>query len=219
MDVLIITFRTILFYFLITFFYRLMGKREIGQLGIIDLIISILIAELVAISIENFKDSLLNTIVPITILVFIEILLAKLSLKYKNIRILLDGKPSLIIEKGKVNYKEMVKLRYSIDDLLMQLRQSSIKSINDIEYAFLEHNGKLSIFPYNIFKIKSDYPMPLIVDGEINKDTLKRINKDLNWINNILYNKRINLKDVFYAIYNKKTIYVIKKDDFKTLNN
>ena len=218
MNILIITSRTIMFYFFMTFVYRLMGKREIGQLGIIDLIISILIAELTAISIENYNDSLLYTIIPISILVLIEITLAHLSLKYKSLRLLLDGKPSLIIEKGKVNYKEMVNLRYSIDDLLMQLRQNSIKSIEDIEYAFLEHNGKLSIFPYNKFKIKGDYPMPLIVDGQIIKHTLKKIKKDIYWIYNILNKRKIDLDEVFYAIYNNKTLYIIKKDDFKMLN-
>ena len=78
-----------------------------------------------------------------------EVILAYLSIKSKKVRNFLDGKPSLIISNGKINYKEMVKSRYSIDDLLFQLRQNSIKSIEEIEYAFLEPNGKLSIFPYN----------------------------------------------------------------------
>lgn len=218
-NILSVTYRTLLFYIIITVAYRLMGKREIGQLGIIDLIISILIAELVAISIENYNDSLFYTVIPIFILVLIEIILAKLSMKYKNIRLLLDGKPSLIIENGKLNYKEMVRLRYSIDDLLMQLRQNSIKSIEDIEYAFLEHNGKLSIFKYDNYNIKSDYPMPLIIDGEVNISTLNRIKKDKSWINNILNKRNIKIKEIIYAIYKNKTLYIIKKDDFKTLNN
>ena len=213
MDIFNIVFRTLLFYFIILFAYRLMGKREIGQLGIIDLIISILIAELVAISIENFNDSLLNTIIPISILVFVEILLAFLSVKYKGIRTFFDGKPSLIIYNGKINYKEMVNLRYSLDDLLMQLRQKSIKSIEDVEYAFLEHNGKLSIFTYNFWKTKSNYPMPLIIDGKIQNDTLTQINKNKSWLNNILSKKNISLNNIFYAFYKGNTIFIIKKSD------
>ena len=215
-DILSIVFRTIIFYFLILFAYRLMGKREVGQLGIIDLIISILIAELVAISIENFNDSLLNTIIPISILVLIEILLAYLTVKFKGLRTFFDGKPSLIIKNGKINYKEMVKLRYSIDDLLMQLRQNSIKSIEEIEYAFLEHNGKLSIFPYNFLHLNSNFPMPLIIDGIIQKDTLLSINKSKLWLKKILNDKNLELKDVFYAFYNGKTVFIINKVD--TLN-
>ncbi len=163
MDLVIITLKTIFFYFFILISYRIMGKREIGQLGTTDLIVSILIAELVAISIENFNDTILNTVIPITVLVILEVILAYLSIKSKKVRYFLDGKPSLIISNGKINYKEMVKSRYSIDDLLFQLRQNSIKSIEEIEYAFLEPNGKLSIFPYNLLKLKSSYPMALII--------------------------------------------------------
>src|SRR5574344_2003960 len=148
MDLLVVTWRTVLFYFLIVLAYRIMGKREVGQLGITDLIVSILIAELVAISIENFNDTILYTVVPIGVLVFLEIFLAYISIKSKKVRNFFDGKPSLIIANGTLNFKEMVKLRYSLDDLLLQLRQNSVKSIEDIEYAFLEPNGKLSIFPY-----------------------------------------------------------------------
>ena len=208
-DIISITFRTILFYFIITFAYKIMGKREVGQLGVIDLIISILIAELVAISIENFNDSLLNTIVPISILVIIEVTFAYLSTKSKNIREFFDGKPSIIIKNGKLNFKEMINLRYSLDDLLMQLRQNSIKSIDEVEYAFLEHNGKLSIFPYN--KNDHSFPMPLIIDGKVQKDTLKSINKKKSWLDNIIYKKNLLYEEIFYAYFKKKTLYIIKK--------
>ena len=210
-DILNISIRTILFYILITLAYKIMGKREIGQLGVIDLIISILIAELVAIAIENFNDSLLNTIVPICLLIIIEVFLAFLAIKFKKVRYLFDGKPSIIIKNGKINYKEMVKLRYSLDDLLMQLRQNSIKSIEEIEYAFLEHNGKLSIFPYNFMHSMTNYPMALIIDGDIQMETLKEIKKDKKWLFNELTKRKVILRDIFYAFYNKNTLYIIKK--------
>ena len=211
-DIINIILRTMLFYFFILFAYRLMGKREVGQLGIIDLIISILIAELVAISIENFNDSLLNTIIPIMVLVFVEILLAYLSVKFKWIRTFFDGKASLIIKNGKLNYNEMLKLRYSLDDLLMQLRQKSIKSIDEIEYAFLEHNGKLSIFPYNFLKLRGSYPMPLIIDGKVQKETLYSIKKDEIWLKKILFKRNLKPKDIFYAFYKGRTIFIIRKN-------
>lgn len=213
MDLLVITGKTVFFYFFILVSYRLMGKREIGQLGTTDLIVSILIAELVAISIENFNDTILNTIIPISVLVILEILLAFLSIKSKKVRYFLDGKPSLIINEGKINYKEMVKARYSIDDLLFQLRQNSIKSIEEIEYAFLETNGKLSIFPYNILKLKSSYPMALIIDGVIQKETLLNIKKDCNWLLDELRSQNLRIDDVFYAFYKKHKVYVILNKD------
>jgi uncharacterized membrane protein YcaP (DUF421 family) len=210
MDLLNVTLRTVLFYFFITLAYRIMGKREVGQLGVTDLIVSILIAELVAISIENFNDTILYTVIPIFTLVFLEIFLAYISLKSKKIRNFFDGKPSLIIVHGKVNYKEMVNLRYSIDDLLLQLRQNSIKSLEDVEFAFLEPNGKLSIFPFNPLHLKSSYPMPLIIDGKIQNSTLTEIDKNKIWLLNILNKKNLKPQDIFYAFYKKGKLYLIK---------
>lgn len=209
----IVLVRTIIFYFFIVLLYRVMGKREIGQLGVIDLIVSILMAELVAISIENTEDSIMQTIIPLTLLGFLEILLAFISIKSRKFRSFFDGKPSLIICNGKVNYKEMVRQRYSMDDLLLSLRQKSIKDLQEVEYAFLEPNGKLSIFKYNLLKISSPYPMPLILDGEINIKTLEFLQKEKSWLVQSLKQKNLVVSDIFYAFYNNKKIYIIKKDE------
>lgn len=206
-----VVIRTLFFYFFITISYRLMGKREVGQLGVIDLIVSILIAELVAISIENHSEPIYLTIVPIVVLVLLEILLAYISIKSRNLRIILEGKPSLIISNGKINYHEMVKQRYTLDDLLISLRQKEIRDITEVEFAFLEPNGKLSIFKYKPFKIKSTYPMPIILDGKIDEESLKNIKKDKAWINNIMDNNNVLLEEVFYAFYKSKKLYFIKK--------
>ena len=213
MELFNVVFRTLFFYFFVTLAYRIMGKREIGQLGVIDLIVSILIAELVAISIENIKDSIFMTILPICILVVLELILGYLSVKSRTFRTVFGGKPSLIIIDGKINYHEMIKQRYSLDDLLLSLRQKEIRNIEDVEYAFLEPNGKLSIFKYNFFKIKSAYPMPLIVDGNIQYKALKYIHKTKAWLETELKNKKLEAKDVFYAFYKEKKIYLVKKNE------
>ncbi len=205
-----VVIRTLFFYFFITISYRLMGKREVGQLGVIDLIVSILIAELVAISIENHSDPMYLTVIPIGLLVFLEIVLAFISIKNRKLRLILDGKPSLIISNGKINYHEMIKQRYTLDDLLLSLRQKEIREINEVEYAFLEPNGKLSIFKYKPFK-KSIYPMPIILDGKIDYDALKYIKKSENYLKNVLNENNLSLKEVFYAFYKNKKIYIIKK--------
>lgn len=215
MEMLLIIFRTMFFYFFVILCFRLMGKREIGQLGVIDLIVSILIAELIAMSIENIKDSILLTIIPILILVVLEIFISFLSVKSRKIRVFFDGKPSLIICNGKINYHEMVKQRYSLDNLLLSLRQNSIKNIEDVEYAFLEANGKLSVFKYNIFKNSSAYPMPLILDGSIQKKALTIINKNISWLENTLMNQNLKIDDIFYCFYKKKKLFIIKKNDIK----
>lgn len=212
MDILNALFRTIFFYFLVVLAYRIMGKREISQLEIIDLIVSILMAELIAISIENMDDSIILTIVPIVALVVLEIVLAKLSLKSRKFNELMSGKPSLLIVNGKIKFKELIKNRYSLDDILLELRQNGIKSLSDVEYAILEPNGKLSVFKYNILKTKSDFPLALIIDTVIQDDTLKYLKKDKEWLINKLHSKNILLNDVFYSFYKNNKIYIINKN-------
>lgn len=212
MNYLIVLERTIVFYILITVLYRFMGKREIGQLGIVDLIVSILIAELAAISIDNINESIFLSIIPIVALTLLQIGLAFYSLKNSKTRNTLDGIPSVIINKGKLNFKEMVKQRYNIDDLLTQLREKEIKSIEEVDYAVLETSGKLSVFTKDNEK-NPDYPFPLILDGEIQKETLVDLNKNDEWLNKILLRKNIEIKDVFYAFYRNNELYIINKND------
>ncbi len=204
-----VTLRTLFFYFFIVLLYRIMGKREIGQLGILDLIISILMAELAAMSIENSEKSIFLTVIPLSLLGALEITLAYISIKSRKFRAFFGGKPSLIVCEGKVNYREMIKQRYSMDDLLLSLRQKEIKDINQVEYAFLEPNGKLSIFQYNLFHTKTMYPMPLILDGTINQKTLEYIKHNQNWLKEKLSEKKLRVEDVFYAFYKNNKIYLI----------
>lgn len=199
--------KTLILYFYILFCYRLMGKKEVGKLSIIDLIVSVLIAELAAMSIEEEQRSLFLSIIPIGVLVMIQILFDYITLKSDKLRKFIDGNPTLLINKGKINFKEMSKLRYSLDDLTSQLREQQVKNIEEVNYAILENNGKLSVFTDN-----DVYPMPIIIDGIINKDALVDMNRDLNWVYNILNKNKIELKDVFYAFYTKEKTYIIKKD-------
>lgn len=215
MELFQVVTKTIFFYFFIILAYRLMGKREVGQLGIIDLIVTILIAELTAISIENPENSIFLTIFPIATLVILEIILSYISLKSRTFRNVFGGKPSLIISNGKVNYHEMIKQRYTLDDLLMSLRQKEIRNIEEVEYAFLEPNGKLSIFKYGIFKTKKAYPMPLIIDGKVQDKALLYIKKDKDWLMNQIIEKNLTLENIFYAFYKNNKIYVIRTTNLK----
>ena len=207
-----IIFRTFFFYFYVSILYRLMGKREIGQLGLIDLVVSILIAELGAISIENYRSSIFNTIVPIAILTGLEVIVAYLSMKFRSINRLFEGKPTILVQEGKIIYNNLVKERISLDDLLQNLRQNSITSIEDVRYVILEPNGKLSIFPYKLSK-KEMVPLPLIVDGKIQHSVLKMIGKSEMWLNKIIRTNNLDLNKIFYAIYKRKDLYVINRND------
>lgn len=191
-----------------------MGKREVGQLGIVDLIVSILIAELAAISIDNREESILLSIIPIVILVIIQIGIAYVSMKTSKIRDVFDGTPSVVINRGKINFKEMVRQRYNLDDLLTQLRTKQIRSIEEVDYAILESSGTLSVFQKRDNKF-GDYPLPLILDGEIQQDTLTEIKKSENWIKKTLSSKNIALDNVFYAFYKDRNLFIIRKDELE----
>ncbi len=204
----IIALKTFILYFYIIICYRIMGKKEVGQLSIIDLIVSILIAELAAMSIEETDRSIFISLLPIAVLVIIQIMLSYISLKSNSFKKFIDGNPQVIINKGKVNFKQMQKTRYSLDDLISQLREKGIKNLNDVNYAVLENNGKLSIFTDN-----NIYPMPIIVDGVIDIDTIRNMNKDLKWVYRILNKNNIRLEDVFYAFYTKEKTFIIKKNE------
>ena len=212
MDYLLILLKTLFFYFTIVIFYRFMGKREVGELGIIDLIVSILIAELAAISIEKYDTSVFLMLLPIACLVVLQIILAKVSLKSDKLRNMLDGEASMIIDNGKVNFKEMIKQRYNLEDLLTQLRARNVKSIEEVEYAILETSGKLSVFTKDANN-SGPYPLPLILDGKIQMATLKRLKKKEKWLNELLATKKVELDDVFYAFYKDNQLFIIKNSD------
>ncbi|CDD29028.1 uncharacterized conserved membrane protein [Clostridium sp. CAG:433] len=207
-----IIFRTVLFYFLVVIAYKIMGKREVGELGVFDFIISMLISQLIAICIENYKDPIWFVIVPTLILVLFQIVFSFLSLKSNKFRDILDGKESVIISNGKLNFSEMKKQKYNLNDLLLQLRDKGIRTIEEVDYAILETNGKLSVFQ------KQDdnnnvFPLPLVLDGVIEENNLKFINKTRKWLNNELSKKKINLDNIFYAFYKDDEIYVIENEN------
>ena len=209
MEIWIVLMRTLLFYIIIAVVYRFMGKREVGELSIMDLIVSILIAELAAMAIDKYKSNILITVVPIIALVLVQILIAKVSLKSPKTREKIEGEPSVIINRGKVNFKEMLRQRYNLDDLLTQLREKSIKSIEEVDYAILETSGKLSTF---IKDKDRNYPLPVILDGKLQEETLIQINKDREWLDQVLEEHHTKIEDIFYAFYKQKDLFIIKNE-------
>lgn len=209
MNISVIIFRTFLYYFLFLILFRIMGKREIGELSINDLLVSVLFAEFATMAIEKYNEPLIFTLIPAIIVVFLQILVSFISMKSPSFRVLIDSKPSMIVKNGKINFKEMERQRYNLEDLLSQIRDKGIKTLDEIEYAILENNGKLSIFTYDY---KNIYPLPLILDGNIEYDTLENLNKDKTWLMEVLKKDNTELKNVFYAFYKNNKCYIIKKN-------
>ncbi|WP_127494539.1 DUF421 domain-containing protein [Paenibacillus glycanilyticus] len=137
--------RTVLIYFIVFLIMRFMGKREIGKLSVFDLVISVMIAEIAVIVIEDVDRSMWEGILPMVVLLIVQVGIAFIALKNRKLRLWFDGKPSFIIAKGKLNRDVMRKQRYNLDDLLLQLRENKITNVADVEFAILETTGKLSI--------------------------------------------------------------------------
>lgn len=224
MEIFTIFLRTILIYFVIVIIMRMMGKREIGKLSVFDLVVSIMIAEMAVIVIEDAKRPMLEGLVPMLTLVIIQIGIALISLKSQKIRYLIEGKPAILIDKGEIQVSEMKKMRYNLDDLLIQLREKNIANVADVEFAILEPSGKLSIFPkeekapptreeIGVTAPNIGLPLPLIMDGKVQDDTLKKIQKTRFWLKNELQALGCHdFKEVFFAsIDYRGKIFISKK--------
>ncbi len=206
--------RTCLIYLIILFVFRIMGKREIGELSLLDLIVFMMMADIAVIAIENHNDSMWKSILPIATLSIIQIILAIISLKSPFIRKLIDGKPSIIIHKGKIDKNAMRKLRYNFDDLLMQLRDQQIEKMSDVEYAILEPSGNLSIYKKESNKKESEPApiLPLIQDGMVQNENLKEVGKSESWLIQELDKKGYkDVKQILFCSLEDGELYINNK--------
>ncbi|MBD0381726.1 DUF421 domain-containing protein [Paenibacillus sedimenti] len=212
MDILTIFLRTVLIYFVVFLMLRIMGKREIGKLSLFDLVISIMIAEIAVFVLEDSRKPLMDGLVPMATLVLIQVVIAFITLKSRSLRVLFDGKPSVLISNGAINREEMKKHRYNLDDLMLQLRQNKIMNVADVEFAVLEPSGKLSVVEKELKEaaVADDggkgtirfegLPLPLIMDGKVQDENLEKIGKTRFWLKNQLQAKGAkDFKEVFYC--------------------
>jgi uncharacterized membrane protein YcaP (DUF421 family) len=213
-DYLIMILRTLLLYFLILLVFRLMGKREIGELSVFDLVVNIMIAEMAAMAIDKTNMEIVKATIPIILLMFIQISMARLSLKSKKFRDMIDGSPTIIINQGQIDEKAMNKQRYNFDDLLQQLREKNIHNIADVEFAILEPSGKLSVFEKE--KKEGNLTLPLIIDGKVQSEHLSNINKTELWLRQNLKERGYpDVKKISFCSFQNGQFYIdlIDKND------
>lgn len=209
-----IIYKIILCYFFILFCLKIMGKREIGEISAFDIVVFFIISELFSLSLNEPEHSILRSIIPVSIIVLLQLITALISLYVPKFRSLMEGKKSYLIYKGVIQQNEMKRQRYTIEDLMAQLRMKEIQTPQDVEYAILENNGELTIIKKDNCIMLS--PDPLIMDGKINKTALARITKDEVWLVEEL--KKLGFIDVsklFLVLYLKNGLYVVpfKKGD------
>ena len=204
---LIIIAKTIVLYVLIVLIDRMIDKKEVGKLTMIEFLVSLLIVELFFFMFITNDRFLWMLLIPIAILIILQFLFHYGMEHNRRLRNWIDRKPTVIIKDGTLNFKEMASLHYSFDQLLSDLHEQGYHSIEEVPCAILKTNGKLSIL-----RNTHDQPLPLIVDGHIDQEKIQEIRKDVSWLMNVLKKKQIDLKEVFYAFYTNQKVYIIKKE-------
>ena len=165
MTILIV--RTVILYFMALVVIRLMGKRQIGQLQPFEIVITVMISDLAAMPMQDNRIPLAFSAIPMIVLVILQILSSTAQLKSEKARELLSGKPTIIIEHGRIDMDALKEERININDLLEELRLKNFYNIKEIEYAILETSGQLSIIPKTnlTFATKEDLKIPTTQDS------------------------------------------------------
>lgn len=221
---LIILIRTFILYFIVLFVLRVMGKGELSKMGPFEVVILFMIAELAAIPIESPHIPLLSGAAAIITLLFLEVSLSFLSMKSQKICALLNGKPSILVDRGRINEKEMRAQRITLNDLMEQLRLKNYPSLADVNYAVLEANGEMSVIPspgkapltpgdMGVAVSSEIMPLILVSDGTLYRKSLQALGKDENYLKAELL--KANIKDfsqVFLCFCDeKKQLHVYPK--------
>lgn len=214
---LVVLVRSIILYIAVLIAIRIMGKGEIAEMNCYDLVITLLISDVISMPMEDNNIPLINGIASLTGLVLMQTLVSYLALKSRKFNSFLSGKPSILINKGKVDEKELKRERITIDELLEQLRVLGYFNLKDIQYAILETDGSLSIVPSTTYNSTpsisfNHLPISLILDGKIIKSSLIHLNKDENWLFGLLKSNHINdYREVLICILDEHDKIFIQK--------
>ncbi len=195
----IVLIRTCILYILVVLVIRLMGKRQIGELQPYELVITIVISDLATVPMQDVRLPLILGIIPIITLLILEVFFTELQIRSKFMRKLIDGDPSVLIRDGKINEKALKSQRIHVEDLLEELRLTGNFDISSIKYAILESNGQLSIMSKENNE-NSHLPLVLLYNGKVNKDSLKKLHKDVKWLQDKVSSKNLSMDEVFIII-------------------
>lgn len=223
---MLITFvRAIILYIIVLIVMRLMGKREIGQLQPFELAISIMIADLASIPMTETGIPITRGIIPILGLLVMHLLISLINLKSVKAREIICGKPRILIYRGKIDEKALIKERFTINELEERLRGNSVSSVGDVEYAILETSGDITVIQkpnkrttipedFNIMPEYEGIPYDLVVDGKIMYKNLTKIGKDYNWLQKEVGKFKIRPEEALLVTFDGKgQIFCQKKGE------
>lgn len=196
-------------FFCLILVLRILGKREVGELSIFDLVVLLIIADIAALGIDN-DAFILPSYFCVFILVILQKILSLLLIKIAKFRNIIDGSPTTIVMNGKLLIKNMRKEHYTVDDLVSQMRVEHIMDLDEIKLAILETNGTLSIFRKERF---DEIKLPVIVSGQIVKDSLKLLNWDQDKFMERLKKRNLEYKKIIYASLHKNIFYYYYRED------
>lgn len=206
---LICFIRVAVIYFLVLFAIRFLGKRQISEYQPFELVITIMIADIVTQPIGDVNIPLLNGIIPLIVLIFLQTSISFLTYKNQRLRSFICGKPEYLIYDGKLMQKQMSKMLIGIDDLCEQLRNNDILDLNEVSYLILEANGD----PSFVKKSGEGLPISLIKYGKRLNESFQLVNYTDEKLTNMLKKEDIyNDTDVFWAYVYNNQLYVIRKD-------
>ena len=221
----VILIRTVIIFILLELAVRLMGKRHMGELEIGELVTTIMISEIATLPLQDASIPILYAIVPISVMTVFEIGSSVILTKLPKLKKLVTPGPSILIEKGKINQKELQRLRMSIDELMSALRQNNVSDISEVNYAIMEQNATITVIPkaeyspptckdMNISCKDPGIPHIIINNGNILVENLKKISKDEKWVTSTLHSNRCRLSDVFImTVDDCGKICLIKKEN------
>ncbi len=219
--------RTIILYGVLIMVIRLMGKRQIGQMEPSEFVVTMLVANLASIPMQDGGIPLFSGLVPILTVLGVELVLSLLSLRNIYFRRILCGKPVILIENGKILQHNLNKTRVTLDELTGHLREKDVLDLCSVQYAILETNGNISVFPFPEempasadaagISVKKQYlPITLISDGHLLQENLKKSGKDISWLQNILHEHNAKLKSTWLlTVDHAENIVFYPKEDAK----
>ena len=208
-----ILIRTVIIYLFLTLSLKIMGKRQIGEFEVGELVSTLLISEIASIPICDSSVPILHAVIPVTFILCIEIILSALKNKLPLLKRALEGAPVYIIYKGKLLQKALRDNRISINEILSELRVCGIGDISEVEYVVLEQNGKISVIKKND---ASGIAHNLIIDGEVCYDTVHSLGYDGRWIEKQLSASRLKKEKIFLmTIDDSGKINIIEKEEQK----
>ena len=211
---LIILIRTLIVYFSLILTMRLMGKRQIGELEVTDLVTTLLLSEIASLPITNREIPIAYAIIPMVTLLTLEICSSVILVRLPRLRSLVSSRPSVIIRNGILDQKVLSGLRISIDELMSEVRQQGLSDLAQVECAILEKNGKLTVLPKPAFSPPTAKDLGLnpprdglmhvvFRNGSISREGLELINKNRNWLEAELQKKNLHLDDLFCVMANE----------------